>query len=586
MRTILGGLFTVLTGIVLTVVTRPISLRLGLMARPRTDRWHRKPTALLGGVAIYLAFLTGYIGFAQRIPGFYPVLAMGTLLLVTGLIDDIVQIKPYAKLIVQLVAAGVVVFYGLRLPWTSHEAINDFITIFWLVGMTNALNLLDNMDGLAAGISVISSIFIAAIFIINGQAALAAIPILLGGAVLGFLVFNFSPATIFMGDCGSMFLGFVLAATALLSEYGRFSNLTAVLLTPVLIMAIPIFDTCVVVVSRILSGRPISQGGRDHTSHRIVALGTSERRAVIMLYIFAASSGFLALMVRVVEIPIVLVLVPVFALLVVSLGFYLGKVRVYEDGDRLGLSGKAIVGSLTTFPYNRRVFEVMLDVLLVALAYYGAYLLRWDGGFSGEQVDIFLKTLPLVIVIQMAFLLIGGVYRGLWRYMDIDDLLVVVKSVLAGTAAAALAVFAMYRFRGPSRAVFLLDILLLMCFMAASRLSFRIMRSVIVGRMRSNPDAVPVLIYGAGDAGALLVRELLNNPSHRYAPVGFIDDDHNKAGKLIHGYRIFGGREVSRAVSSLGVSEVLISSAKVPDYKLENLRRMGISPRKLSIRIE
>ena len=306
----------------------------------------------------------------------------------------------------------------------------------------------------------------------------------------------------------------------------------------------------------------------------------------MMLYVFAAFSGSLALMVRVLETSVVLVLIPIFALLVISLGFYLGKVQVYEDDGGTGLSGKTIVSAITDFPYKRRVFEVMLDVLLVALAYYGAYLLRWDGGFSGEQVSIFLKTLPLMIVIQMAFLLIGGVYRGLWRYMDIDDLLVIVKSVLAGTAAAALVVFVMYWFRGPSRAVFLLDILLLMSFIAASRLSFRIMRSLIVGRTQSRPDAVPVLIYGAGDAGALLVRELLNNPSHHYAPVGFIDDDNSKAGKLIHGYRIFGSGEVSQAVSSLGVSEVLISSAKVPDYKVDHLRRMGINPRKLSIRIE
>lgn len=586
MRIILGSVSTLLIGIVLTFVTRSISLRARLIARPRSDRWHRQPTALLGGVAIYLAFVIGYLAFAPRLSGFYPILAMGTLLFVTGLIDDVVQIKPYAKLIVQLVAAGVVVFYGLRLPWTSHEAINDFTTIFWLVGMTNALNLLDNMDGLAGGISVISSMFIATTFIVNGQVALAAIPALLGASVLGFLVFNFSPATIFMGDCGSMFLGFVLAGTALLSEYGRFSNLTAVLLTPVLIMAIPIFDTCVVVASRILSGRPISRGGRDHTSHRIVALGTSERRAVIMLYLFAAFSGFLALMVRVLETSVLLVLVPIFAMLVISLGFYLGKVHVYDDGDGPVLSGKTIVSVLADFPYKRRVFEVLLDASLVALAYYGAYLLRWDGGFSGEQVGIFLRTLPLMIVIQMAFLLIGGVYRGLWRYMDIDDLLVIVKSVLAGTAAAALVVFVMYWFRGPSRAVFLLDILLLMSFIAASRLSFRIMRSLIVGRTQSSPDAIPVLIYGAGDAGALLVRELLNNPSHHYAPVGFIDDDNNKTGKLIHGYRIFGSGEVSEAVNSLGVSEVLISSAKVPDCRVDDLRRMGISPRKLSIRFE
>src|SRR4029078_9734548 len=158
-------------------------------------------------------------------------------------------------------------------------------------------------------------------------------PAVLGAAALGFLVFNFNPASIFMGDSGSMFLGFLLCGTALLSDSGRFRHVTSVLLTPVLILMIPIFDTCFVTVARKLSGRPISRGGRDHTSHRLVALGISERRAVMLLYLFATICGVLALAVRWLETTVVLVLVPLFALLVLFLGLYLGKVRVYAEGE-------------------------------------------------------------------------------------------------------------------------------------------------------------------------------------------------------------------------------------------------------------
>ncbi|HKV41666.1 MAG TPA: MraY family glycosyltransferase, partial [Blastocatellia bacterium] len=415
MQVLWGGLFTLLAAVGLTVAVRKAALVFGVVSHPRQDRWHRKPTAMLGGIAIYLGFMAGYLLFAPKVSAFYPILASATLLFATGLIDDVVQIKPYTKLIVQLIAAAIVVYSGARLPWTHNEAVNDFLTIFWLVGITNALNLLDNMDGLAAGITFISCVFLGITFAINGQGTSATVAAIMAGSVLGFLFFNFHPATIFMGDSGSMFLGFALGGTALLSDYGRSRNLTAVLFTPALILAIPIFDTCVVTLTRKLSGRPISQGGRDHTSHRLVALGMSEKRAVLWLYAAATISGGLALLVRLINAEVGLLLVPGFALVVVFVGLYLGKVRISEATDQRPES--TIINVLTDFTYKRRVLEVLLDLVLVVFAYWGAYLLRWDGSVPREQVGIFIRTLPLLIVVQMSFLLLGGVYRGLWRYI-------------------------------------------------------------------------------------------------------------------------------------------------------------------------
>jgi UDP-GlcNAc:undecaprenyl-phosphate GlcNAc-1-phosphate transferase len=584
MRILLASICAVSFGLLFTVIARAAARKVGLVARPREDRWHQKPTAMLGGAAIYAAFFVGYAIFGPRAASVYPILCAGTLLFATGLVDDIVQIKPYAKLVIQLIAAATMVYFGLHLPWVDYQWVNDVLTIFWLVGITNAINLLDNMDGLAGGVSVISCVFLTLTFLLEGQAEMALLPALLGGAALGFLAFNFSPASIFMGDCGSMFLGFMLSGAALLSDTGRFRHLTSVLMTPVLILMIPIFDTCVVTMTRKLSGRPISKGGRDHTSHRLVALGMSERRAVMMLYVFAAASGALALMVKLLETTVALALVPVFALLIIFLGLYLGKVRVYEEGEQA--QGLRIVNAIAGFSYKRRVFEVLLDVVLVTLAYYTAYVLRWDGTLPGEQLAIFIRTLPLVIIIEMACFLAGGVYRGLWRYAGVNDLLVIAKSVMAGAAAAATVVLVTYWFRGPSRAVLLLNMLLLMVFLSASRLSFRMLRELIVGRTNFHPDARPVLIYGAGDGGELIIREILNNPAHRYAPVGFIDDDDRKTGKLIHGYRIFGSGQLPDLIRAYGVSEVLISSLKVPDSKLDTLRSLGVCLRKMSIRIE
>jgi UDP-GlcNAc:undecaprenyl-phosphate GlcNAc-1-phosphate transferase len=583
-KAILGSLITVALAAVLTLVVRRFALRLGFVARPRDDRWHRKPTALFGGVAMFAAFMIGYAVLGPGVPRAYPILAAGTLLFITGLVDDVFQIKPYTKLGVQLIAAAIPVFFGLRLPWENYQAVNDCITIFWLVGITNAINLLDNMDGLAAGISVVACGFLVVTFLLNGQTSEAALPALLGGSALGFLFFNFNPAKIFMGDCGSMFLGFMLAGTALLSTNGRFRGVTSVLLAPVLILMIPIFDTCFVIATRTLSGRPVSQGGRDHTSHRLVALGTSDRRAVVTLYALAAICGAVALMIKFVSTAVVVAVAPGFALLALALGIYLGKVKIYEAGAEA--PANALVNAFANSTYKRRIFEVLLDVVLVAFAYYGAYLLRWDGRLPAEQLAIFLRTLPVLIVIHLLFLLIGGVYGGLWKYMGVEDLIVLGRSVLGGTVVASGVVLAAYRFHGPSRGVLLLDGLLLMLLLAASRLSLRLLRRLLVGKVASRPNAKPVLIYGAGDGGAILINELLDNHDHQYMPIGFIDDDARKTGKWIRGCKIFRSRDLPQLVQTYGIDEVLISSVKVPDAKLDYLRDMGIGFKKMRIMIE
>jgi UDP-GlcNAc:undecaprenyl-phosphate/decaprenyl-phosphate GlcNAc-1-phosphate transferase len=578
-----GGVFTFLLSLGLTFLVRAAAYQYGFVAAPRKDRWHQKPTALMGGIAIYTAFVCGYFLVFPQSPKTLAILLAGTLLFVTGLIDDLVQFKPYIKLVMQMVAAAITVYSGLRLQLTDSQAINDFITIFWLVGLTNAVNLLDNMDGLAGGISLIACLFLALTFLLNGQTNEAALTILLSGAVLGFLWFNFNPASIFMGDCGSMFLGYTLGGMALLSNQGFTRNIASVFLTPVLILMIPIFDTCLVTIARKRSGRPVSQGGRDHTSHRLVALGMSERRAVLVLYLLAAISGGLALLVRGMRLEVVVLLVSGFALTILLLGLYLGKVRVYEDGKR---HSNTLVNVLEDFAYKRRVFEILLDFSLIVLAYYGAYLLRFEGELPAEQFAIFMRTLPLIIAIQLLLFLACGIYRGLWRYIGIDDFLVIGRAVGLGVLASTLTVFVAYRFQGPSRVVFIIDALLLLSMVAASRLSFRLFAAMLVGQRVAQPNARPVLIYGAGDGGDFLIRELLNHPELLYRPIAFIDDDTRKAGKLIRGYRIFSSQSLPYLVEEHGVSEVLVSTVKVPDSKLDFLRELGLAPKRLRIQLE
>jgi UDP-GlcNAc:undecaprenyl-phosphate GlcNAc-1-phosphate transferase len=322
-----------LASLALTPAVGALARRTGAVAKPKIDRWHTKPTAMMGGVAIVLAVSGALVAFVPLTREGRVVIAASVGLFLVGLLDDFFHIKPYQKLIGQLLGAAAVVSFGLVLPWTSSSTVNLLITLFWLVGITNAVNMLDNMDGLAAGVSAIAAAFLGWNFIANQQWTEAVMLSAFAGALFGFLVYNHHPASIFMGDCGSMFVGFFLASSALVSGTGggRSRSVVAVLAVPVLVLIVPIFDTTLVTLMRKRAGRAASQGGRDHTSHRLVALGLSERRAVWMLYTFAMLSGALAMLARHAALNVSLLAIASFTIVLTLLGAYLARVRVYDD---------------------------------------------------------------------------------------------------------------------------------------------------------------------------------------------------------------------------------------------------------------
>ena len=575
----------------LTPLVRLLARRLGMVARPKTDRWHKKPTAMLGGVAIWLSVVISYFAFVPRTPYGLVVMAASTFLFLVGLVDDFLHTKPYQKLIGQVMGSAFVIYYGLSLPWTSYSALNVAITIFWLIGITNAVNLLDNMDGLATGIAVIASGFLALSFLSTGQITEALMLLTFAGALLGFLVYNSNPASIFMGDSGSMFIGFFLASSALVNvSGGRSRSLLPVLAVPILVLFIPIFDTTFVTILRKFSGRAASQGGRDHTSHRLVALGLSERHAVWMLYGFAALSGVLALLVQQVKIDVSLAAIAGFTVLLTLIGVYLAGVKVYDETEEvLALRDNSPYAFLVDLSYKRRIFEVLLDVVLILLSYWCAYAVKF-GALSGSGAwKLFLRTLPVLVFVKMAAFLVMGVYRGIWRYTSLDDLIVFAKAVMLSSVLSVLAVLFAFRFEGFSRTIFIIDGVLMFMFLAGSRMAFRLFRQVLPASGAT--DGRRVLIYGAGDGGELLLRELQNNRSLRYAPVGFVDDDPAKYGKVIHGLKVYGGNgDLSAICRQHQVHEVLISSSRMTDKRLQEIlgfcREQAIEVKRMRITIE
>jgi UDP-GlcNAc:undecaprenyl-phosphate GlcNAc-1-phosphate transferase len=393
-----------------------------------------------------------------------------------------------------------------------------------------------------------------------------------------------------MGDCGSMFVGFFLSSSVLLSQAGgRSRGVVAVLAVPVLILFVPIFDTTFVTIMRKLRGRPASQGGRDHTSHRLVALGLSERAAVWLLYALAGSAALLAWFVNRLSTTQSLALIILFIIVLVIIGVYLSKVKAYEAGDELIVEQTAAYAFLVNVSHKRRIFEVFLDGFLITLAYYGAFVLLFGPIEQTPAWDLFIRTLPLLVLLKLAAFLVAGVYRGLWRYTSLSDLVTFVKGVALGSGISVIAVLLLYRFQYFSRAVFVLDAILLLLAIIVSRMAFRLIRFALPASAAARGRNV--LIYGAGDGGELVMRELKNNSSWDLRPVGFIDDDPLKKGKVVHGLTVFeGSRALVELCRTKDISEILLSVRGITPERLRELRQIcdeaGVELKRAQLKIE
>jgi UDP-GlcNAc:undecaprenyl-phosphate GlcNAc-1-phosphate transferase len=250
---------------------------------------------LLGGIAIYLAVVVALLLFSDRfrLPQLISIILGATVVSFLGVWDDRRSLRPILKLVGQGLAAAILIVAGVHISSFPHEYLNYAVTLIWVVGITNALNLLDNMDGLSGGIAAVASASFLLLASMSGQYLVAALSAALLGACLGFLRYNYNPASIFMGDSGSLFLGFILAALGIKL---RFENLpTITWMIPIIVMGIPIFDTTLVTISRLRRRlNPLTSPGRDHTSHRLVSRGMTQREAVLSLFLAGGALGMVA----------------------------------------------------------------------------------------------------------------------------------------------------------------------------------------------------------------------------------------------------------------------------------------------------
>jgi UDP-GlcNAc:undecaprenyl-phosphate GlcNAc-1-phosphate transferase len=555
-----------LLAIALTLVMRPIALKAGVVAVPKEDRWHRGRIPLLGGVAIVGAVLVVAALLPPLPTTAWTLLGGATALAVAGLIDDLRPLNPQGKFVIQLVITSALVAAGLQLNVTGYSAVDQMITLVWLVGVTNAFNLLDNMDGLAAGIGLISAGFRCYFFLLDGNLAGAGIAAALVGALAGFLLFNFQPASVFMGDTGSLFIGLMVGGLNVMGPWPYSRGTVAVLLLPVLILLVPLFDTTFVTIARTMAGRSVAQGGRDHTSHRLVALGMTERGAVLSLWAMAIASGVVAVLSYRYGLPYTATLVGLLLAGVVVLAAKLGLQRVYPDAD----AGR-MVRVLADFQFKKQVATVAIDAALVSLAYYSAYLLRFESQLDLE-LPLFASSLLIVLASHLFTLALFKTYQDSWRHAGLRDLLNLVGATTSGVALAMLVVLLVYRFQNYSRALFAIHWLLVTAFLTASRVLFRALGESFRAEAADGPRTV---IYGAGAGGVMVLREARANRAIDWTVIGFIDDDRGKHRTSVQGVPVLGTLEqVAPLLASGQVAQVVVSTGSVQRERLDALRRL------------
>lgn len=299
---ILAFVIALFTSWLLTPYVKKLAFRIGALDKPDGRKVHKGIMPRLGGLAIYLGFVVAVLCSMHLSKDVMAFLLGGTVILIVGIIDDVYQLPAKVKLLGQIAAAAVLVLFDIRIEWLNNpwggyfylEYLSIPFTIFWVISFTNVVNLMDGLDGLAAGVAGIASITVILVAIQQGFYPVAVITAALAGGIVGFMRYNFNPATIFMGDTGSMFIGYMLAAISIFGAVK--SAATIALIVPAIALGLPIMDTAFAIVRRYTNGRPIFQPDKGHLHHRLLAMGMTQRQAVLLMYIISAILGIAAVL--------------------------------------------------------------------------------------------------------------------------------------------------------------------------------------------------------------------------------------------------------------------------------------------------
>jgi UDP-GlcNAc:undecaprenyl-phosphate GlcNAc-1-phosphate transferase len=570
------GLSTAITWLV-----TELAVRFQWVPAPVENRLPVSPAPILGGAAIFLAFVsTTVIANLFRTQTEIVLFTAASAAFLLGLIDDFHTLQPRWKLLGQAVISLVLLKLLPNLSITGIKILDVFIAVVWLVGITNAFNLLDNINGLSAGTAILVACFQSALFFLHGNTSLALLLLGFAGATLGFLVFNFPAGRIFMGDSGSLFIGFWLAATSLMGLNSWSSkNHAESLLFPLLVMILPIADTTLVTFTRKLRRRSIAAGGTDHLSHRLVAYGFSKRGAVLSLWCLSFAVGVIALLTVIYGVTSLVSMVAVLLVSVAIFGVYLTRFELRSHGSTVEMPGYAFRPPR----WLSITLVALCDVVLIIASYYTSYLLRFDTGTHAADMRLFARSVPEVVLIKLAVLTGLGAYRRTWRYFGLKDAFRIAWSSAVASVTAVAYFAVIYRFNGYSRVVFVLDFLVFTLVVLLFRFSFRLFDSYAPATHRAN-----VLIYGADDHGETALHLITKRYPLRV--VGFLDADHAKKNLCIHSVPVRGSlQNLGQLSKDCNIRAVLLTSSATLEERnhLQNeCRKLGIGLMRIKFELE
>jgi UDP-GlcNAc:undecaprenyl-phosphate GlcNAc-1-phosphate transferase len=579
---VLPGLLAASISYLLTPATRILSLKLGAIDRPGPRKIHDVPIPRLGGLAVVSAMAVALVPLCffsfplvQPLPeGLCAGLALGLLpILAISLRDDIRPIRPIPKLLVHFVGATVAIAFGIRLGDEVHlfghvARIGYFaipLSLLWIVGLTNAFNLIDGLDGLSAGLALISSLSLAGVALVVGRHGMASASLVLSGALLGFLPYNLYPAKVFLGDAGATAVGFTLACLAL--RGGSTLSAGMAVLIPIVVLGLPIAETSVSVLRRLLRGQErtgtrgrVLEADHGHFHHRLIALGIGHRRAVHLLYsvgLVLAGCGLASMFLTTRKAALL------FATLLCA--SFIGLARL--GYDEFAIIRRGLVLRFYEAPVLKTaLFPVFFDLGLVVLALYAAIGLKYDDWLISASRVLALRLLSLLPAITLAVFWACRLYRGTWRHVSVEDLVRSSTAVVI-SASGAFVIYRLFLDEGMQFSFVVIYALVLLVLVNGSRSSFRLLNH---WRERGSGDGDLVLMYGSGHGGTLALREALSNRDLGIRPVGFIDDDPEKAGKYVNGYPVLGSLQTLPAVlRSWKIKGLVVATDKIPS---ENLR--------------
>jgi len=582
---ILPPAIAALLAFVLTPASRAIALRLGVVDSPGPRKIHDTPVPRMGGLAVVLAVIVALALTVLIAGGRVHILSAELLraaatgfipIFIVSLIDDIRGLRPMPRFLVHLAAASATVALGVRLGAAVHIFHLQIsigwlavpISILWLAGITNAFNIIDGLDGLSAGLALISAVSLACVSVVIGRYEMATTAAILAGALAGFLPFNIYPAKVYLGDTGATAIGFFLGVLTLRGGSTATAGMAVIL--PVLVVGVPLAETILSMARRAvrkLQGSPqgILDADRDHIHHRLMALGYTHRRAVALLYgigAVAALCGFAS--VYLTEQNAALLLVTLFAAAmagVAKLGY--DEFAIIRSGAVLRVYNKPVLRS--------GLFVVFIDLALVTAAIYTAIVLKYDDWSVRDHRLLAINLLVFAPAMTVAVFGAMGIYRRSWGNASIDDIL---RSSIAVVIAAAGAMMLIRLLTDASAPLtfFAVYTVILVGFVDGSRASYRVLSH---WNRRSSRAGQPVVIYGAGHGGVLALREILENEDVAMKPVGFIDDDPLKHGRLINGYPVLGDvDDLENVVVGSGINGVVVASEKIPIARLRSARRV------------